>query len=74
MGPKSGVGEPFGQQAKQRQGVKRVSAYLDTNPDNVNLLRKMGLKVFYGDSSRHDLLHAAGAVDAELIIIGSILK
>jgi monovalent cation:proton antiporter-2 (CPA2) family protein len=45
------------------------ATYLDTNPDNVDLLRKMGLKVFYGDTSRHDLLHAAGAVEAEIIII-----
>jgi voltage-gated potassium channel Kch len=45
------------------------ATYLDIDPDNVNLLRKMGLKVFYGDASRHDLLHAAGAAEAELMII-----
>ena len=47
-----------------------VSAtYLDIDPDNVDLLRKMGLKVFYGDASRYDLLHAAGAEEAELLLI-----
>jgi voltage-gated potassium channel Kch len=29
----------------------------------------MGLKVFYGDAARYDLLHAAGANDAELLIV-----
>jgi len=51
----------------QANGVS--ATYLDTNPDNVDLLRKMGLKVFYGDASRHDLLHAAGAEEATLLII-----
>jgi monovalent cation:proton antiporter-2 (CPA2) family protein len=51
----------------QANGVK--ATYLDIDPDNVDLLRKMGLKVFYGDASRHDLLHAAGAGEAELLIV-----
>lgn len=42
---------------------------LDTDPDRVSLLRKMGFKVYYGDASRHDLLHAAGASEARIIII-----
>lgn len=45
------------------------ATYLDIDPDNVDLLRKLGLKVFYGDASRHDLLHAAGAGDAKLLIV-----
>jgi Kef-type K+ transport system membrane component KefB len=45
------------------------ATYLDIDPDNVDLLRKLGLKVFYGDASRHDLLHAAGAEDARLLIV-----
>jgi CPA2 family monovalent cation:H+ antiporter-2/glutathione-regulated potassium-efflux system ancillary protein KefC/glutathione-regulated potassium-efflux system protein KefB len=45
------------------------ATYLDVDPDNVDLLRKMGLKVFYGDASRHDLLHAAGANEAKLLIV-----
>lgn len=51
----------------QANGVK--STYLDIDPDNVDLLRKMGLKVFYGDASRNDLLNAAGAKQAKLLII-----
>jgi monovalent cation:proton antiporter-2 (CPA2) family protein len=42
---------------------------LDIDSDNVELLRKLGLKVFYGDASRHDLLHAAGAEKAKLLVL-----
>lgn len=42
---------------------------LDIDSERVELLRRMGFKVYYGDASRHDLLHAAGANDAKLIII-----
>lgn len=45
------------------------ATYLDIDPNNVDLLRKLGLKVFYGDASRHDLLHAAGAEEAKLLIV-----
>ena len=51
----------------QANGIK--ATYLDLDPDNVDLLRKMGLKVFYGDAARQDMLHAAGAEDADLLII-----
>jgi len=51
----------------QSNGVQ--STYLDVDPDNVDLLRKMGLEVFYGDASRADLLHAAGADEATLIVV-----
>ncbi|MCW3093549.1 MAG: Kef-type potassium/proton antiporter, family [Ferruginibacter sp.] len=42
---------------------------LELDSDRVELLRKMGFKVYYGDPSRYDLLHAAGAGKAKLIII-----
>ncbi|MCG8523135.1 MAG: NAD-binding protein, partial [Pseudomonadales bacterium] len=51
------------------QANGRKATYLDIDPNNVNLLRKLGLKVFYGDASRHDLLHAAGAASAKLLIV-----
>ncbi|HSF55816.1 MAG TPA: monovalent cation:proton antiporter-2 (CPA2) family protein [Algoriphagus sp.] len=41
---------------------------LDFNPDQVDLLRKMGFKVYFGDATRLDLLHAAGAEDAKILI------
>jgi len=42
---------------------------LEHDSDNVELLRKLGLKVFYGDASRNDLLHAAGAEKAKVLIL-----
>jgi CPA2 family monovalent cation:H+ antiporter-2 len=42
---------------------------LDVDSERVEVLRKMGFKVFYGDASRYDLLHTAGAAEAKLIII-----
>jgi len=45
------------------------ATYLDIDSDRVDLMRKMGFKVYYGDASRYDLLHAAGAERAKIIII-----
>ncbi|WP_077921528.1 monovalent cation:proton antiporter-2 (CPA2) family protein [Spirosoma sp. 209] len=42
---------------------------LDIDSDNVNWLRRMGFKVYYGDASRHDLLEIAGAGKAKIIVI-----
>ncbi len=42
---------------------------LDHDPEQVELLRKFGIKVFYGDATRVDLLHAAGAARARAIVI-----
>jgi monovalent cation:proton antiporter-2 (CPA2) family protein len=42
---------------------------LDADPNHVELLRKLGMKVFYGDASRADLLSAAGAEKAKILIL-----
>ena len=42
---------------------------LDFDADRVETLRKIGLKVYYGDASRYDLLHSAGAHEAKIIVI-----
>ncbi|MDB6173975.1 MAG: Glutathione-regulated potassium-efflux system protein KefB [Chthoniobacteraceae bacterium] len=42
---------------------------LDHDADQVEMLRQFGLKSFYGDASRLDLLHAAGAERAKLFIL-----
>ncbi len=42
---------------------------LEYDSDHVEVLRKLGFKVFYGDASRHDLLRAAGAERAKLLIL-----
>lgn len=41
---------------------------LDHDSDRVELLRKMGFKVYYGNATRVDLLEAAGAAEARLLI------
>lgn len=47
-------------------GVEAV--ILDHDSDRVALLRKMGFKVYYGDATRLDLLQAAGADNARILI------
>lgn len=42
---------------------------LDHSPHQIDLLRKFGHKVFYGDAGRKDLLDAAGAQEAQLLVI-----
>ncbi|HYC35028.1 MAG TPA: monovalent cation:proton antiporter-2 (CPA2) family protein [Usitatibacter sp.] len=42
---------------------------LDDDPDHVEQSRQFGFRVFYGDATRLDLLHAAGADEADLLII-----
>ncbi|PKN65921.1 MAG: potassium transporter [Deltaproteobacteria bacterium HGW-Deltaproteobacteria-10] len=41
---------------------------LDNDSDRVDLLRKMGFKVFYGDATRLDILQSAGADKARILI------
>lgn len=42
---------------------------LDHSPSQIELLRRFGNKVFYGDAARQDLLAASGANDAQLLVI-----
>ncbi len=41
---------------------------LDNDSDRVELLRKMGFEVYYGDATRIDLLKSAGAETAKMLI------
>jgi len=42
---------------------------LDHSPSQIELLRRFGNKVFYGDAARIDLLAASGANEAQLLVI-----
>ena len=42
---------------------------LDHNPDQVEALRRFGFKSFYGDATRLDLLHNAGAASARVLVV-----
>jgi monovalent cation:proton antiporter-2 (CPA2) family protein len=49
------------------QGIRPV--VLESDSDRVELLRRLGLDVYYGDASRLELLHSAGIERARLLII-----
>jgi glutathione-regulated potassium-efflux system ancillary protein KefC len=42
---------------------------LDHDPDQIEVLRRFGFKVFYGDATRADLLRAAGAAKARALVV-----
>nr|WP_315592916.1 glutathione-regulated potassium-efflux system protein KefC [uncultured Cupriavidus sp.] len=42
---------------------------LDHDPDQIEFLRQYGFKIFYGDATRMDLLEAAGAGEARIMIV-----
>jgi len=41
---------------------------LDSDPDHIDFLRRLGFRVFYGDGTRLDLLTAAGAGRARVLV------
>lgn len=47
-------------------GIRPV--VLDQDPDQIEMLRRFGYQVFYGDATRLDLLEAAGAARARLLV------
>lgn len=60
----------FGQIVGRLLHVNRISlTVLDHDPDQIDFLRRFGFKVFYGEATRIDLLHAAGAAKARAIVI-----
>jgi glutathione-regulated potassium-efflux system ancillary protein KefC len=60
----------FGQIVGRLLRANRIGlTVLDHDPDNIDLLRKFGFKVFYGDATRIDLLHTAGAAKARALVV-----
>jgi glutathione-regulated potassium-efflux system ancillary protein KefC len=47
-------------------GIRAI--VLDHDPEQIELLRKFGYRVFYGDATRLDFLRAAGAAEARLLV------
>lgn len=47
---------------------KIYATILDNDSERVELLRKMGFEVYYGDATRLDLLQSAGAEKAKILI------
>jgi monovalent cation:proton antiporter-2 (CPA2) family protein len=60
----------FGQVASQPLLARGYSvSIIDTDTDMIRVAGLMGFKVFFGDGTRLDILHAAGAAEARLILI-----
>lgn len=49
------------------QGISPT--FIDHDSEHVDLLRRLGLKVYYGDATRHELLESAGAREARVLVI-----
>jgi monovalent cation:proton antiporter-2 (CPA2) family protein len=62
----------FGQIVTQLLHARGLDVVLiDTKPDQIEQSRRFGWKVYYGDGFRPDVLRAAGARDARLLIVTS---
>jgi glutathione-regulated potassium-efflux system ancillary protein KefC len=50
-------------------GMKIRATVMDHDPNQIELVRRFGNKAYYGDATRLDLLEAAGARKAKLLVI-----
>ncbi|MEM7437795.1 MAG: cation:proton antiporter, partial [Myxococcota bacterium] len=65
----TGFGRVGGVIGRFLRAHKVEATVLEYDSDHVELLRKIGFKVFYGDACRLDLLKAAGADKADVIVV-----
>jgi monovalent cation:proton antiporter-2 (CPA2) family protein len=60
----------FGQMVGRILRANRIPlTILDLDPEMVDIVGRLGIKVHYGDASRVDLLHAAGCERARLFVL-----
>jgi glutathione-regulated potassium-efflux system ancillary protein KefC len=60
----------FGQMIGRILRANRIPVtILDLDPEMADVLGRLGVKVYYGDASRVDLLHAAGCARAKLFVL-----
>jgi monovalent cation:proton antiporter-2 (CPA2) family protein len=60
----------FGQVVQRvLSGMKIRATVLDLDPDQIERVRRFGNKAYYGDATRLDLLVAAGARKAKLLVV-----
>ena len=65
----AGVGR-FGTVVSRLLNAQRIrTTVLDIDAEQIDLVRRIGFKVFYGDATRLDLLRSAGAAEAKILII-----
>ncbi|QTH65029.1 cation:proton antiporter [Psychrosphaera ytuae] len=60
----------FGQAVGRLLAANKISAtILDHDSSQIDMVRKFGYKVYFGEGERHELLHAAGAEHADVIVV-----
>lgn len=60
----------FGQMASQGLLARGVEvSIIDTDTEMIRAAELLGFKVYYGDGTRLDILHASGAGEAEMILV-----
>jgi glutathione-regulated potassium-efflux system ancillary protein KefC len=60
----------FGQMVGRILRANRIPlTILDLDPEMVDIVGRLGIRVYYGDASRVDLLHAAGCDRARLFVV-----
>jgi monovalent cation:proton antiporter-2 (CPA2) family protein len=65
----AGVGR-FGAVVSRMLNAQHIkTTVLDIDAEQIDLIRRLGFKVFYGDATRLDLLRSAGVEKAKLLII-----
>ncbi|GAB2997289.1 monovalent cation:proton antiporter-2 (CPA2) family protein [Psychrosphaera aestuarii] len=60
----------FGQAVGRLLAANKIpTTILDHDASQIDMVRRYGYKVYFGEGERHELLHAAGAEDAEVIVV-----
>lgn len=65
----AGHGRVGGIANRMLRGAGYETTVIDYSAAQLDMLRAYGIKVYYGDATRPDMLHAAGAEDADLLVI-----
>ncbi len=64
----------FGQIVSQSLLARRCSiTIIDTDPESIKAAGAFGFKIYYGDGTRLDILKAAGAAEARMVIVATDL-
>ncbi len=60
----------FGQVLGRILAVRNIAFHaLDSDPENIEIVRRFGRVAFFGDPSRVELLRAVGAADAKILVV-----
>lgn len=65
----AGHGRVGGIANRMLRGAGYQTTVIDYSAAQLDMLRAYGIKVYYGDATRPDMLHAAGIEDADLLIV-----